>query len=498
VQGTTDALIGLDIGTTSAKAALFDLRGHALASAERTYGVFSAQAGWVEQNPEEVWAAVLQLLSQLSQAADDRVHIAALAVASQSGSLTPVDAAGQPACASITWMDSRSEALAAEWVAQGVDATVRRISGWHIHGGLPLATLAWLHQHNPDVYQRTAFWWCMNEFIVQRLCGHAYANPSNAGVTQLLEVTHATWSVELCDLVGVSPEQFAPLLPAGAVLGPLHPAVSRVTGLAADVQVVNGGHDQSCTALALGVREPGQVLLACGTSWVITDVVAQAHPSKVPDTLDLNAHVVPQRWTVSQSLGGLGAALEWLVNLCWQHLPTRAERYAAMQDALQSSDVDLSAPLFLPIAGGHRAPAGQQCGGFVHLQLAHTRASMARAVMEGAAFELRLALEQVRRAGMPIDALWMVGGATHSAVWPQLVADVTGLPLRVTHSAQLPAVGAAMLAGWGVGCFGSLDEAQACFVPPVSALQPDKSCTALYEQRYAAYRMALHSNEERN
>jgi xylulokinase len=129
----------------------------------------------------------------------------------------------------------------------------------------------------------------------------------------------------------------------------------------------------------------------------------------------------------------------------------------------------------------------------VNLQLGHTRAHLARAVMEGAAFELRLALESLNRAGMPVNELWMVGGATRSPLWPCLVAEVTGLPLRVTRTANLPAAGAAMLAGWGAGLFGSLAEAQVRFRMASTHITPDPVREELYSATFSRYVEALHT-----
>jgi xylulokinase len=333
----------------------------------------------------------------------------------------------------------------------------------------------------------------MNDFIVHRLTGNFATNLSNAGVTQLVDVSDQTWSTELCTLAGAPKKQFSNIYDAGRGIGTISHEVSQQTGLPVGLPVINGGHDQSCTALALGVTEPGQALLACGTSWVITSVTSNPDVASLPSVLDLNYHVVPGRWTVSQSLGGLGAALEWLVNLCWADLATRAERYRALDQAVQGTRPGSDGLLFLPVSGGHAAPAAMQQGGFLNLQLMHTRAHLARAVMEAAVCELRLALQAICDTGMRVDQLRMVGGATRSPVWPGVVAGVTGLPVRVTDSAQLPAVGAAMLAGEGAGLF-KMDEALAHFAPPARDVDAHASDSSAYEQLFQRYLDATHSS----
>ena len=479
------AIIGIDVGTTNVKAVLFDLAGTELASAECACGLSAPHPGWTEQDPEEVWRAIIQVLRVLAKVKSARP--VALAISSQSGTLIPADAKGDPVYPAITWLDGRSEEIVQQWLVQVEAGRIQRITGWNPHPGLPLATLTWLSRFNPSLAHSTQRWLGMNDFIVHRLSGQFFTNPSNAGVMQLVDAATGTWSAELCALAGAHPNQFSPIVQSGALVGALTSRAASETGLPAGIPVLNGGHDQSCSALALGVMNKGQALLACGTSWVITSVLGEGSTTQLPAALDMNPHVIPSRQTASQSLGGLGAGLEWLVNMCWAELPTRDERYRALDIALGATRPGGDGPLFLPLSGGHAAPAGLQQGGWGNLQLGHTRAHLARAVMESAAFELRLALESLDRAGMPVNELWMVGGATRSPLWPCLVAEVMGLPVRGTRTANLPATGAAMLAGWGAGLYGSLAEAQARFRVASIPINPDPANADLYTTTFSRY-----------
>jgi sugar (pentulose or hexulose) kinase len=142
---------------------------------------------------------------------------------------------------------------------------------------------------------------------------------------------------------------------------------------------------------------------------------------------------------------------------------------------------------FLPLTGGHSAPAGEQTGTLVGLRLDRTRADMARAMMEGAAFELRWALDQIRHAGMPIERMWMIGGATSSPIWPNILADVTGVPLSLPEAMHWPAVGAAILAGMGIGAFETLDAGRARFLRPARQIDPDRVAVRIYDGCFASY-----------
>lgn len=496
---SNDYLIGVDVGTSSARAALFDLRGEMLAHAECAYSLHVPQAGWVEQSPQDVWQAVCAVLRDVaSLARQHSARPAAIALACQSGSVTLADEAGAPIYPNITWMDGRSEPVVAEWQARDVGKWVRVVSGWCLHPGLALPTLAWLTRHRPDLMTRARRVLSMNDYLTHRLTGVYCTNPSNASIMQLLGVSGEGWRDDLCRLAGIDRAQLSPVLPSGEAIGPLTAEAAMLTGLPRTVLVVNGGHDQGCAALSMGVTQPGRVLLACGTSWVVTEAADGPDLSRVPATMDVSFHVVPGRWTISQSLGGLGSALDWWLNQCWPAVPgesteTRAVRYEALDAEMDQTAPGARGLLFAPIAGGHVSPAGMQRGGFVGLQLHHTRGDMARAIMESAAYELWWALQEMRAAGLRVDEMFMVGGAARSSHWPQIVADVTGVPLAMSRYSHWPALGAAILAGCGVGFFDTanlirINADRLSLSQPVVRIRPDSDRHAAHASCFVRYR----------
>ncbi len=185
-----------------------------------------------------------------------------------------------------------------------------------------------------------------------------------------------------------------------------------------------------------------------------------------------------QRWTPSQYLGGFGATVEWWLEQNWQSpdpdAPLDRRRLLELFDAALLESVPGSHGLhFLPL-GGPSQTVGFSAGAFVGLTLAHTRTDMSRAILEGTAFEVRWALENLRAADMPVDELWIAGGATKSPVWPQILADVSGVPIVLADYPSWAALGAAVLAGWGVGAFATLAEGVERLRPPVRRLEPDR------------------------
>ena len=483
----TISLLGLDVGTTSTKAVLFTETGAELARAtSKSYRNHTPHPGWVEQDPEEIWQAVLSVLRYVMTRAGDNVRVSGICMAAQSGSLLPANERGEPVSPLITWMDGRTEDLITRWKDAGIQERVKTLSGWSLYPGLCLPTIAWLRENEPETFAAARHYFSVNDFIAHRLTGEMVSNPSNGGGMQLVDIHTADWNAELCDLAGISPEQLSPIQPAGNIIGKLKSEVCQSTGLTPGTVLVNGGHDQGVTALGLGVTDPGKLLLACGTAWVFTAVTDSPEMMRIPASLDLNFHIPPDRWTISQSLGGLGASLEWWIEQAWSG--NRQEKFKALDRELVESQPNQRL-FFNPLTGGHDDPATTRSGGFVGLQLVHKRSDMARAIMESAGYELRWALDALKAVEMPIDRLWMVGGAATSPIWPAILANIAGVPISLPGYDNWPALGAAVIAGVGTGMFESINLGLAHFRKPGLEIEPSDQLMALYAENFDIYQV---------
>jgi len=487
-----DIFLGIDIGTASTKVIAFDQAGAEVASASRPYPLLTPQPGWVEQDSELVWQGLLAALRETAERTAG-YRIVALALAAQAGSIIPADERGDPVHPMITWLDRRSDGVVAGWQRDGTADTIRRLSGWHPFPGLPLPVIAWLRAERPEIHARARRYLGAADFLIHRLTGQFATDLSAACEMLLVDAATGAWHPELCAVGGVDPAMQAALGWAGRTIGPITPEVAACTGLPADTLVVAGGGDQPCACLGMGMLAPGKVALATGTAWVITGVTAAPRLDDVPSTMDLSFHAAPQRWTVSQFLGGFGATVDWWLQQTWQPAdPAQAQGMKALYGHLDAA-LAQSAPgshglLFTPLGGPSQIPNAMPGGVFAGLQLAHTRGDMARAILEGCACEVRWSLDQLRGSGLPTTELWIAGGASASPVWPQILADVTGVPIVLADYANWAALGAAALAGWGADVFPSLEEGVVRLQPPVRRLAPDPVLEPLYAERYASYR----------
>lgn len=477
-------LVGVEVGTSAVKTVLYDVTGAEHFSTRCAYRLLTPQPGWAEQNTEDLWLALLTALREIATAAASRGRIAALALATQAGSVAPVNADGAALAPLITWLDTRAQAIVDGWRHDGSATRIRTISGWHPHPGMPLATIAWMQRNLFPAARGAPCYLDVHGYLLQRLTGQAITDFSGAAEMLLLDRATATWSDELCALAGIDTARLPALAQAGTVVATLRPDVAAMTGLPAETFVVAGGHDQCCAALGMGITAPGQLMLASGTAWVLTALTPDLPVDQVPDNMELNFHVTPGLHTVSQLLGGFGAVSDWWMHVLWHNAD---DRHVQWEAALRESTPGARDLRFAPMGGSAQAGGGR--GGFVGLRLDHTRSDMVRALCEGVAYEVRWALEILADAHMPAQHIYMSGGATRSTAWSRLIADVTGVPVHLPPAANWPARGAALLAGVGVGLLAAdVNQASERWRTSMQVMTPDADLRNLYDDAYADYR----------
>jgi xylulokinase len=397
-------------------------------------------------------------------------------------------------------MDQRATAEAAAVEARWGAEFIRTTTGWPLVGGLPLQHIAWFRRNHPDEHRATGHFLFVNDFVAYRLTGQWCMDPSDAGITQLMSLETADWDDRLLEAAGVRRDQLSPIQPSGVPIGRLTAEAAQATGLPRDALLVNGAHDQYCAADGTGVTRPGEVLLSCGTAWVLL-AVPPSLALGLGSGMAVSPHAMKGRWGAIRSLGAVGSSLEWLVDNAYG-LPgpdgalktvERAAIYRSLNDAAARTPPASDGLLFLPIAGGHAATYGPARGGFLNLSLNHSRGHLARAIMEGTVFELRWAVEETRAAGVDVTSLTMVGGAAKSALWPQIVSNVVGVPVTIPAVKDAAACGAAILAGVGAGLLPDVETSCAAWSGARTILEPEAGQRSILDDAFARYQSAVKS-----
>lgn len=476
-------LLGIDVGTSACKVALFRPNGEAVVQTTCDYPVFYPNPGWAEQNPEDWWAGVCRAIRRaLELSGIDAAEIAAIGVDGQSWSAIAVDAQGTLLCNTPIWTDTRARAECDEIRALVPEDALFAVSGNPIQPSYTLPKILWYKNHRPDVYRNASHILQSNSFIVMRLTGAVTQDRSQGYGLCCYDMRQGCWDLDIVKALGIRTALLPPLADCHQVVGTVTPAAAALTGLSAGTPVVAGGLDAACGTLGAGVQAAGEAQEQGGQAGGMSLCIDRYAADK---RLILSAHVVPGRWLLQGGTTGGGGALKWLRDQVCPELS-----FAQMSDLAATVPAGSEGVLFLPYMAGERSPIWDPnaCGVFFGLGYAKTRAHLIRAVMEGVGYALEHNLEAAREAGAHIGTLRAMGGSANSLVWTQLKADITGQPIEVPASDTATTLGAALLAGVGAGMYEGFASAVEKTVQVRRSHQPDASLRAVYDQGYARYR----------
>lgn len=499
-------LLGLDIGTTTIKAAVYDPdAGRVIALAARPTPTDHPAAGRSEHDPEALWQAVCACLREVTELTRSETGqntksssrmIAGLAIASLAEAGALLDAAGRPLCPIIAWYDRRSEPQA-EWLERQIsEVELHAITGQRAGASFGVSKWLWIREHWPAAAAQMATWLPAPNYILWRLTGERSVDFSQASRMLAFDQERRDWSERILATVGLRREQLPQPQPGGTVIGAVTPAAAAETGLPAGLLCALGGHDHLCAAFAVGAYRPGVVADSSGTAQAVSCVVPRfaSTPAMAAAGFACYAHVLPDQYILKAGLKAAGGAVEWLAR--------RLAGPAATPDrlpydellALAARGVGVRAgPLWLPHLLDSGTPEGdrQSRAALVGVRLEHDAGDIFRGLLESLAFWLRHNLEDVSDLPIwqPVEEVILLGGTTRLALLSQLKADILARPVIVPELPEAAAVGAALLAGLGAGVFRTPAEAVGSLRYGRTVIEPAPGRIAWYDRLYhEAYR----------
>lgn len=478
-------VIGLDVGTTGTKAVVCDENGTVFGKGYREYDLTFGNAGEVEQDAED-WhrATVFAIHRAIEEAKIPPQRVEAISLSTQGASMLAVDEAFRPLTNVMTWMDHRATEETEALCRTVGEERLYRASGWKPGPAYDSSKILWLRRHRPEVFGKAGSYVTTLEYMNRYLTGRNASDPTNAAIRILYDIEKREYDREILDAVGIFPAQLPEILPTGAFLGTLTKEAAEELGLSAEVRVFNGAHDQYCASLGAGAVARGDMMVATGTAWVVlgmTDrlIYSDSHVSP-------GIHPVPGLYGAMATLISAGSGLKWYRNLI-------GEDYSAL-DAGAAERRDRAGDLFFApyLAGAGFPHTGEELSRLVGLKLSHDRYDIARALMEGVAFEVRTVLDEYEKLGCPVQTLYMTGRTAHSSLWRGLVRDITGCEILVSDEADTCCVGAAMIAMRGIGAYPDLASAAKGMSKITLCDKPQAENVAFYRKKYQRYQAILH------
>lgn len=485
-------LMGIDIGTSSCKVAVFTTDGEVVAQCNGNYRVYYPQRGWAEQDPDEWWDVVCSTISLVLKSGNiDPADIRGIGVDGQSWSAIAVDEEGQVLCNNPIWMDTRAAEICSELKASLNENEIFDVSGNPLEPAYTLPKILWYKKNRPDIYEKTYKILQSNSFIVYRLSGAITQDVSQGYGLQCFDMHSGNWNYTICEKLGIDINLLPEIVQCHKVVGYVTDKAAEATGLFKGTPVVAGGLDAACGTLGAGVVKAGQTQEQGGQAGGMSICMDKYCSNK---KLILSFHVVPDLWLLQGGTVGGGGTIKW-----FEEQLGEAERISAKaNDSSPFYEMDKKAKeivagcdgvIFLPYMAGERSPVWDKHakGVYYGLDYSKNRGHLIRATMEGVAYSLQHNLETAEESGADTEVLCAMGGAANSRLWTQIKADVTGKKIIVPASDTATALGAAILAGVGTGIYSSFKQAVEKTVKIQKEYLPDMDNHQIYQRMYKKY-----------
>lgn len=485
-------MIGVDIGTTSTKAVLYNQKGKVISYANVGYPLYTDEPDMAEQDPEEIFTAVLDSLTQVMRKSQiDEGALKGVSFSSAMHSLLLMDKQIQPLTRVITWADNRAEKYSRELKENGVGHEIYLKTGTPIHPMAPLSKIIWLRQEHPELVEQTHYYIGIKEYVLYRLFGELKMDYSIASATGLFNIFELAWDQQALEVAGITASQLPEIVEPEYQFHQLRLSYAEVTGIPVDVPFVIGASDGVLSNLGVNAIKPGVLAVTIGTSGAVRVVVD--HPVTDPKGRLFCYALTKDLWVIGGPVNNGGIVFRWVRDQLFAPEKLTAEQmqidsYELLTEIAQKVPAGSDGLIFHPFLGGERAPLwdANARGSFFGLTRQHTRSHMVRAALEGIIYNLytvSLALEEV--AGSPVS-IQATGGFARSELWRQILSDIFEQEVTIPESFESSCLGAAVLGMKSLGMVDSLDVV-AEMIGVTNVHQPDPETFEVYRELLPIY-----------
>jgi xylulokinase len=473
--------LGIDLGTSEIKLLLLDEQHRIVATTGVALTVQRPQPLWSEQHPADWWAALETGMARLqAEHGAALAQVRGIGLSGQMHGAVTLDAADRVLRPAILWNDGRSGAQCAQMMAACPELPT--ITGNLAMPGFTAPKLAWMRQHEAELFAQVAKVLLPKDWLRLQLTGDHVSEMSDAAGTLWLDVARRSWSPEALALTGLNEGHMPRLVEGSEASATLKPELAARWGLPAGIPVAGGGGDNAASAVGMGVVKPGDGFLSLGTSGVIflCNPAFSPNPARAVHAF---CHALPGTWHQMSVMLSAASALRWVTQTLGQpDEATLIDKVAALTDTQRRQ-----APLFLPYLSGERTPHNNASaqGVFFGLTHEHDAAALGYAVLEGVGFGLLDGWQALQAGGGTAEQLWLVGGGARSAWWATLLASLLNVRLVTGVGAEAGgALGAARLA-W-LACGGTVSEV--CRTPAIARVaEPDPALADALQPRHARF-----------
>lgn len=490
--GESMLLIGIDIGTTSVKGVLIDNEGHLLGDASREHDLISREIGWAEEDPGIWWDGTLDVLRSLSaRASADGRAVKAISVSGMVPALILLDEHGRPLRRSIQQNDARAHDEIVYLRRTLDEQEVFGLTGGGINQQTMPPKLLWLRTHEPDVFNAATHIAGSYDYITYRLTGQLTLERNWALESGMFDVRSEMWIPAIIDAARIDQDMLGPVMSPGEIVGPLLKSVADEVGLGSDVVVTVGSGDHVASAFSSGVRSDGDVLVKLGGAG---DILVCSDTLKYDQRVFIDYHLIPGKFLPNGCMASSGSLVKWFANNFFGQEKAEFERkgrnfYAYLDELALNIPAGSEGLIVLPYFVGEKTPLMDPLarGVFFGLSTYHTAAHVYRAILEAVGYGFMDHIRVFRDMGLNPRRFFMSNGGARSVLWRQIVTDIMGYPAEyITHHPG-SSLGAAFVAGMGVGAFSSWNDILE-YIPDRTLMEPDMTKHDAYMAYFGIYR----------
>ncbi|MBX3062647.1 MAG: FGGY-family carbohydrate kinase [Anaerolineae bacterium] len=481
-----DLVIGVDSSTTSCKAIAWDRQGKLVAEGRASFDLLSPAPNFYEQNASDWWVALCHVLRSVTSQIDAS-RVAALCITHQRESFVAVDEQCQPIRNAILWVDDRCRQQVKELDQRFGSDYIQDLTGKGPSTKQSLPEFLWLQQHESDVIPRAYKLLDVHAFLVYHLTGQWITSIPCADPMGLLDMRKGDWAADLLAKVGVPLDKFVELAQPGAVIGEINDEAAHQTGLLAGTPIIAGAGDGQSAGLGANITAPGKAYLNLGTAMVSGAYSDHYVADRAFRTL---CSPIAGAFVPEEVLGGGTFTVSWFVENIVPDLRDLGVKVAA-EEILELAAAKLPAGslglMVVPYWNAVMPPYWDEnaTGITIGWTGAHRREHFYRAILEGIAYEHRLTMEGVERAtGQAINEFILMGGGSRSALWCQIVADVSGKTATRASTTEATNLGAGILAAAAAGWYSDVRAAAAAMTSTEQSFQPNEKTHRLYDRLF--------------
>lgn len=487
-------LIGLDLGTTALKIALFNSTGELLAVSTQEYSLLTPRVNFVEEDVEVYWKAFSDGLQDIkTQYAISPGDSIALAISAQGETMICIDENGHPLRNAIVWMDNRAEEEAKEMVAHFGNDTCYKVTGQvSFQPCWPAAKILWLRKNEPELFKRVNKFLLIEDYFIYRMTGLFATEGSLVCSSAYWDITKKVYWSEMLEFIGIKESQLAPVRESAEVVGKMLPEISRELGLGSEVTICTGALDQAAGAIGVGNIHEGMFSENIGSALAICVPVTK--PTFDPNgKMPLHYFAVPNMYMMHTFTTG-GMALRWFRDkFCQNEMAvgelTCSDSYDLLGKEAETVPAGCEGLSMLPHLSGSLAPDvnAKAKGVWFGFTLKHTKAYFVRAIMESLGYILQRNIDTLADMGIEVKEIRSLGGGSKSPIWSQIKADITGKRLMTMKSKEAACLGVAILAGKATGVFDSIDSAVESMMDVKATFEPNPDNKEVYAKGYQMY-----------